>query len=964
MVQDRRGYVWFATQSGGVCRFDGKHFENYGTAEGLPSIEVLFLHQDPQGAIWASTTQGLATFNGRTFEKVTEFPSSDLVYSMCTVDQTMYFATAGSGIWLLKNNAYRQIGRKEGMPYLTAYSLTTDKQGNVYAGLDSGMVRIHKDKVQAWTGDQLPIKYPVCFSAYTDKQGTIWFGTTSGQLLHLSSNGTWQSISLPKGKVDLSKDFIGGISGDKNNCLWIAASHGLVHYCNNTFTLYSESNGLSLNETQCVMVDYLNHVWVGTRFGGANLLESLAVEVYQKVNGLPGQNCTSLCKLNVNEYAVGTNAGLAILSHNAQTNEQIIIAAKVPNFLEKAFISAIASDHKGRLWLADEHDVYVGTLRNNQWSLIKKLSTTEGESLPSVQKIIPLPDGSAWIATFGFGLYKIDKNLNATQVTLDGIPHETPFFTLLPDSNNGLWVGMQNMGLGYLRDGEFKHMDFPSFKNLSVWDIISDEAGGLFIAAGEQGVFHVTQPRTKHHTIKKLSIKNALSLCYHPESKELTKGGEKNLDVLNITSNVSVSTFVPQMGTINSNALVIGENRSVLAGTVNGLYIIHPELSLPSSQKPRIAIDQIRFNYQAIEWDTQKGNVSPENGLPKNPQLHFKQNHITFDLHTPGSTDALIQFKLEGQDTDWSAPTSDFSITYTNLPPNNNYVFKARSISKPSGSVSDETSFSFSISPPFWKTWWFLSLINLAALSLISVYIRFRIHQFKHKNKELELKVNERTQTIENQKVKLEQSLAEKEILIKEIHHRVKNNLQTISNMLLLQSAATTDETARNAVKESQSRVQSIALVHQKLYRTEGVETIEMRAFVAELTLQVSALYNRTDLNITTELEIPESFMLMDKAIPVGLIINELLTNSFKYAFPNQADGKIRICMEFKDAQPVYLSYFDSGVGLPVDKIQDSPTSLGLKIIHILSRQLGWYMAYRFAEGALFEFTPKPNHGH
>ncbi|MBN1436058.1 MAG: PAS domain S-box protein [Sedimentisphaerales bacterium] len=187
---------------------------------------------------------------------------------------------------------------------------------------------------------------------------------------------------------------------------------------------------------------------------------------------------------------------------------------------------------------------------------------------------------------------------------------------------------------------------------------------------------------------------------------------------------------------------------------------------------------------------------------------------------------------------------------------------------------------------------------------------------------------------------RLRTSLDEKELLLKEVYHRVKNNLQLVSSMLSLQAANVGDKSITEILADCQSRVTAMSLVHQRLYQSQDLSQIDL----AELTqILANDLYQASGLcrdQVQLELDIQEVPLAIDKAIPCGLILNELLSNAFKYAFPQGRTG--RVCVELgRDSQGlVHLAVTDDGVGFPPDFDPDRTKSLGLRLIRSLSRQL------------------------
>lgn len=182
-------------------------------------------------------------------------------------------------------------------------------------------------------------------------------------------------------------------------------------------------------------------------------------------------------------------------------------------------------------------------------------------------------------------------------------------------------------------------------------------------------------------------------------------------------------------------------------------------------------------------------------------------------------------------------------------------------------------------------------------------------------------------------------SLKEKEVLLKEIHHRIKNNLQVISSLLNLQSGYIIDKDAIEMFKESQNRVKSMALIHEKLYQSKDLARIDFAEYIRNLTNYLFRSYGVTSNRIKLKKNVDDVFLGLDTAIPCGLIINELVSNSLKHAFPDGKEGEIHICL-FLDNDKFTLIVRDNGVGFPKDLDFRNTESLGLQLVITLVEQL------------------------
>jgi len=189
-------------------------------------------------------------------------------------------------------------------------------------------------------------------------------------------------------------------------------------------------------------------------------------------------------------------------------------------------------------------------------------------------------------------------------------------------------------------------------------------------------------------------------------------------------------------------------------------------------------------------------------------------------------------------------------------------------------------------------------------------------------------------------KEELEQKVEEKEMLLKEVHHRVKNNLQTVSSLLRMQGRSIEDAQTLSQIRSSQNRVVCMAMVHEMLYQREDLSCIEYSTYVHQLGDYLVKSIKGPESNIRLNIDIPEIELGIDTAIPLGLLINEAVTNALKYGFEGRDSGEISISLEKEDKHEFVLRIGDDGIGYPESMDYQSSKSLGLKLIHNLSRQL------------------------
>lgn len=200
-------------------------------------------------------------------------------------------------------------------------------------------------------------------------------------------------------------------------------------------------------------------------------------------------------------------------------------------------------------------------------------------------------------------------------------------------------------------------------------------------------------------------------------------------------------------------------------------------------------------------------------------------------------------------------------------------------------------------------------------------------------------------------------SLQEKEVMLKEIHHRVKNNLQVISSLLKLQAGYIKDDRILEVFKESQNRVRAMALVHEKLYQSEDLAKTDFAEYIRSLVTDLFRSYAISSRAISLQLAVEEARLSIDTAIPCGLIINELVSNSLKYAFPAHQSGEIQITLKSDQPDHYILTVADNGTGFPADLDFRRTKSLGLQLVCNLTKQLQGTIDLTFEPGAAFTIT-------
>ena len=496
---------------------------------------------------------------------------------------------------------------------------------------------------------------------------------------------------------------------------------------------------------------------------------------------------------------------------------------------------------------------------------------------------------------------------------------------------------------------------------LSLLDAYEDAKGILWLATNGEGLYRWDR---KADSFRQFNITSGFpsDVLYRIEP-----GDDDNLW---ISSDYGLIRFSPKTFSVNTYTTIDGISHNefnrtssfnakdgrLFFGGLDGVNAFYPKDFIADTNALDVPLRIIAFN-QFVNAQNELVNKTTE--LLNTSQITLKPNDkfftLEFQLLDFAKDEAhRYAYKIDGVDKDWNY-INENSIRISGLP-YGNFTLHIKAQNREGAWSKSELTIPLAVLKPFYFQWWFILLIVLLLLIAIYMVIHFRIKQLAADKKKLEQTVNERTAQLKQSLADQSDLLLEKDVLMKEIHHRVKNNLQVISGLLELQGKVLTDETAKDALREGRNRVRSIALIHQNLYQFENLSTIELKRFVNDLCRQVESVFKKQN-PVAVNITVPDLHLDIDTAVPLGLIMNELLSNSFKYAFNDVTEGEINLGIRSVTEGKYELLYSDNGPGLPADFNVAKASTLGIQLIYDLSRQIGGNVKYENKNGASFSIN-------
>ncbi len=743
LLQDSRGYLWLGTRGGGISRFDGSSFKTYTTKDGLCNNYVWRIKEDEQHNLWIATNNGLSKFNGIRFENF--FPEGNQkavsVQDFWIENSKDIWLATQNGIYTLANKKCTNLHDKLNIKKQAYYTIC--KVGNEYwCGNGEGLSRVTSSTIkhdEIIFGDKkMAVNVIRC-----DAVNNVWIGTY-GDGVHLYKNKTL--IKYAENTL-LDHQTILDIYFDKNQNVWFATLMNGACQCNllsNSLNWITENEGLSNNHIRCIVQDRSGNYWLGTSGGGVCNYFGKQFVHFDTHAGLGGNFIYSIYKDSRNRLWIGTSTnGLTVLD-----SARFKIYNTVSGFANVK-VKAIIEDNHGNLYFGtDGNGVYV-------------LSDSVFTSLPQfngmyVRGFDKDKQGSIWMATAGNGLYNIvpsgedgKNNIVVHYTVSEGLLNDR-LTSLHIDQQSRIWYGTELNGVGIFTP-EKNTTESLTLKNglpsNAIRSLCEDRQGNLWIGTAGDGIACYAMYRNDF--VKKnidynaqLKSNNIYLLCVDA-SNNLFAGSETGLDYLELDSNrrvIKTKHYSKGEGFLGietcQNAVYAEPDGTVWFGTINGLSKYNPGSKIKNQHEPVTTINNVRLFFTSLDTQLYKQCISDWNCI-SHLELPYNKNHLSFDftgINLSNPDAVLFQWKLEGSDESWSPPTSQRTVTYSNIPPGD-YTFKVRACNEDGIWNKHPATFSFTIRTPLWKKWWFMTLCGMVFLSLLYFLYRKRIASIKQKAK-------------------------------------------------------------------------------------------------------------------------------------------------------------------------------------------------------------------------------------
>ena len=883
ILQDKQGNMWFGTWRGGANRFDGKMFTHFGVKEGLSYDVVLAMLQDKSGNIWFGEYGGhISKYDGKSFTNfiIQDEKTGNSVMSIIQdKGGNLWFATLSNGVFCYDGRSISHFTQKEGLSTNSVQSMLEDKNGKIWFGLSKGACCYDGKSFLQYT-EKEGLSNKTVYNMIQDKSGDLWFGTNGDGAIRY--NG--KSFEHFTEKEGLGNNAVYRIFQDKNGTIWFGGiGSGVSRYNGNIFTHYTDTEGLSDKRVLSIMQDKDGNLWFGTWAGGVNRYNGKSFTRFTEKEGLSNQ-----------------------------------------------MINCILQDKRGNIWFGTWG---AGAICYDGKSFLH-YTEKEGLAFNYVQSMLLDKSGNIWFGTDSKGECRYDGKYFTTYADKEGLSNSNIHSSLL-DKNGNLWFGTP-LGVNRYDGKSFTHFtEKEGLSNNYITGMLQDNNGNFWFGTRGGGVCRYDGKSFMYYTEEEGLCSNDVESVVQDKSGNLWFGTSAGLSKLSADYMVKLVKAADK-GSIDQPVLfknytyedgflgigcegtsICQDNKGIIwIGTNDRLTTCHPKGDEAYTSAPNIQVTGIQLYNENISWlkfDKKKdtslvlGNgvriskvkfdsISKWYFLPQNLSLAYNNNYLTF--HFIGITQKQSQkvkyrYKLEGLDENWSGITSRNEVPYGNIP-HGTYTFKVKSMNS-EGCWSKEFSYTFTIRPPWWKTWWTYIVYVLLIIAGIWAVI-YSIIQYQR----------EKIRLLEKERSRIS----------RELHDDIGSELNRITmiSQLLHKKITQDDEIQEKLVTISDTGKKVLGSIGEIIW-TMNPQKDNLESLVAYIRRFATEYLDMNNIEVSIEFpdDIPVKSVSDKFRRNIFLVVKEAINNITKYS----KASKVRLSLEL-NKKSADLEISDNGAGFSV----------------------------------------------
>lgn len=962
--------------------------------EGLSQLGATSLQFDKQGYLWVGTQNGLNRFNGNQMkvwlaDKGKKGLQDDHIRGMYYQNDTLWMTTNTYSLcaYLVAEDRFihfedrLNFERNRFVKY--SYALHPMQDNGLLVGTAGHCLLVDKHRKRF---DVLPVPHMMendFVTAIQWLQQTLYLVGTNASGVYLLDTATKEFKEVPRLKI-LKQTQVNALYKNRDNSVWMGTDKGLYRVDKDLEKVTQHASGTirsiqRWDESRLLVggknenfflteegkrhnIVFTNHAgkeissdllayqedeqggkWMGTETRGIfyyHPLQTKFTTLRIQASNSPKKDFISTFNFlrDADDLWMATEFGF--VKHRLHTNDYKLYRTDLLEY-------TLAKDAQGTIWAGGFEQ---GLLRYNREKDVFDAIPLSFEDKDIIQ-ITPITADSIWVHTWSSGIYSMDtQTLETHLVTLFGKNIVRARSSLI-DKKGVVWIGSDE-GLYQVIPND-KVVHYNALSNERVFALAEDKEGVIWVgtAKGLNAVDPINSGVVAYTT--QIGLPN--DFIYGVEvddNNNVWVSTNYGISVLDRETN-AFKNYTEDDGLQNNEFNGKAGYKDALGylyfGGMNGFNVFHPDSIPVNRHTGRAHIENVLLFGKPI-----KENILYTDTLV----FSHNQNVITFDfinLNYLWSKKNKYQFKLEGFDKEWRPVTKDRSTTYTNLEPGS-YQFKVRG-SNNEFLWGDVDSITVIIRSPWYETLVFRGGMLLLFILLLVGGFLYKTHQQQKNNLRLKQMVAARTEELSKSNDALHESLTLSQrqrenitFLMQELNHRVKNNLQLITSLIDMESFQIDDHDTQEKLRVLQSRVFTVARIHDLLNVDDSEKGEKVRGFIESLALdliafsgqQINLVYHLVDIKLSS-----------NKLTYLGLVLNELITNSMKHAFQEEQIYKEIEIQLYIDEELLVLRYQDNGVGFTATALEQSKRK-GMGLIYLLVKELRGTVEVKSSEGALF----------
>ena len=984
---DGKNGVWIGTNDG-LSFFDGQKFKNYTVKDGLPSNIIFDVMIDSHGKLWIATANGISVFFNDKFLNYSSGVGgfkSNIVYCIAESSNGEICFGTYDGLSVLKDNQFTNYNLTNGLPNERVESIIFDHNNTLWIGTyGGGLLKKHGDSFEVIKLSE-GVNSKIITSVLNDKEGNFWIGTWAGIYKYdnnrfvtfnaedgLASNNVL-SVYFDKnsnqillgvlagglncikdGKVfstSLSGNSVWAIEKEKEGVVWLGTTNGPV-----LFDILSNKTSLPIPQLQNTIVYAIKKAANGTVYIGTDKglykYNGQQLSLINARNGLTNENVRSIFEDENKVIWIGTMKGVY------QLNDDRVISFNDLFNLKKTPVTSIVSDNKGSIIIGG-YDLGLIVFNNSNLAN-QKVTIVDGNTGLSSDKVLFTlfdKDNFLWIGTTA-GIDRLNWNafLKNHKVALTHINKSNGYNGVetnaaIQDDNGNIWLGSVNGAIKFNPSIGFINTNLPTLSLTKVQLFFEDVnwAKKNFNVNSHTGLPTDLILNYNENNLNFVCTGVFLTAPDELRYRYFLEGFDDHWSPLTKSNFANYSNIPP------------GKYVFKVQATANGYDYTMPVTLIFEIKAPFYktiwaylfyviaTTSVIVFSYRYRTRSLRIAKQILENKVEdRTKELQVKNSELEKLSLVASETDNAILIFDANQELEWVnagfEKLTEYSlgeykkvrgVTLKEISSNKDVAVFIKDIITEKKSIVYESEVLSKSGKHYWLSSTLTPIFSeqgdLKNIVVIETDITLR--------KKMEEQITS--------------ALEEKGLLLREIHHRVKNNLQIIISLFNLQTSYIDDDKAFQALKEGQDRIKSMALIHERFYQSDGISKIDFDEYARKL---IEHLYSSFKINanaITVDFNVNNVKLDIDTAVPCGLIINEIVSNAFKHAFVGREKGHVKISIQNTTIDNYYLEISDDGIGMPSDFSLDKADSLGFQLIQALSDQL---------DGKL-ELVTSPNNG-